>query len=181
MLDIISIFENKLVYIVDIFYGDEKEFDLYLKTIKQIANELGVSKQAVHQKRKTKELSMKLDPFTSTVDGVVYISIDGETLIKQAFLGDCRKAVDDNKPSTVDVNGSSIVDGNVYSFLRITIDILKKQLEEKDIQINKKDDQIAMLQKLLDQQQQLQLADKVQNNSLLEMSDEKKSWKFWKK
>ena len=39
------------------------------KTVKQIADELGVSKQAVHQKRKSKELSTALQPFTSTVDG----------------------------------------------------------------------------------------------------------------
>ena len=37
------------------------------KTVKQIADELGVSKQAVHQKRKSKELSTALQPFTSTV------------------------------------------------------------------------------------------------------------------
>ena len=39
------------------------------KTIKQIADELGVTKQAVHQKRKSKELSTALQPFTTTVDG----------------------------------------------------------------------------------------------------------------
>ena len=39
------------------------------KTVKQIADELGVSKQAVHQKRKSKELSTALQPFTTTVDG----------------------------------------------------------------------------------------------------------------
>lgn len=39
------------------------------KTVKQIADELGVTKQAVHQKRKSKELSTALQPFTTTVDG----------------------------------------------------------------------------------------------------------------
>ena len=34
------------------------------KTVKQIADELGVSKQAVHQKRKSKELSTALQPLT---------------------------------------------------------------------------------------------------------------------
>ena len=77
-----------------------------MKTIKQIADEIGVSKQAVHQKRKSKGLSTALQPFTSTVDGVVYITVDGETLIKQAFSSSSRKAVDvniaDNQPTTVD-------------------------------------------------------------------------------
>ena len=39
------------------------------KTVKQIADVLGVTKQAVHQKRKSKELSTALQPFTTTVDG----------------------------------------------------------------------------------------------------------------
>ena len=44
------------------------------KTVKQIADDLGVSKQAVHQKRKSKELSTALQPFTSTVETVVLLS-----------------------------------------------------------------------------------------------------------
>lgn len=112
------------------------------KTIKQIAEELGVSKQAVHQKRKSKLLSSSLQPFTSIVDGTVYISIDGQNLLKQAFNQDNNKTVDDKLSSTVD--------SNVYTVLKQTIDILTLQLESKD-------KQIAELQKLLDQQQQLQL------------------------
>lgn len=50
------------------------------KTIRQLAEEIGVSKQAVHQKRKSKALSIDLQPFTSTVDGMVYIDSDGEKL-----------------------------------------------------------------------------------------------------
>lgn len=37
------------------------------KTIKQITDEIGISKQAVHQKRKSKLLSTSLQPFTTTV------------------------------------------------------------------------------------------------------------------
>jgi len=71
-----------------------------MKTIKQIADELGVTKQAVHQKRKSKKLSIALQPFTSTVDGVIHISVDGENLIKSAFLQ--KNTV--NKTVNVDVN-----------------------------------------------------------------------------
>lgn len=82
------------------------------KTIKQIAEELGVSKQAVHQKRKSKLLSSSLQPFTSIVDGTVYISIDGQNLLKQAFNQDNNKTVDDKLSSTVD--------SNVYTVLKQT-------------------------------------------------------------
>lgn len=57
------------------------------KTIRQIADEIGVSKQAIHQKiKKNKELSVRLQPFTSTVDGTIYIDIDGENILKSSFL-----------------------------------------------------------------------------------------------
>jgi hypothetical protein len=99
-----------------------------MKTIRQIAEEIGVSKQAVHQKRKSKELSTCLQPFTSTVDGVVYIDEPGETLILQAF---------NKSPSTsftaVDVNEPSTVYGHVDGQI---IEILREQLATKDVQIN---------------------------------------------
>lgn len=133
------------------------------KTIKQIADELGVSKQAVHQKRKSKTLSTALQPFTSIVDGVIYISIDGEKLLKQAFNKNNNKQVDDNKSSTVDSN----VDDNIYSILKETIDNLKQQLEIKDKQISE-------LQKLLDQQQQLQFN---QQKSIPVMTEKLSLWK----
>ena len=138
------------------------------KTIKQIADELGVSKQAVHQKRKSKSLSTALQPFTSTVDGVIYISVDGENILKQAFDKKHSKQVDDNKSSTVD----SCVDDNIYSILKETIDNLKQQLEIKDKQITE-------LQKLLDQQQQLQFN---QQKSIPVMTEKLSLWnKIFKK
>jgi DNA-binding Lrp family transcriptional regulator len=94
-----------------------------MKTIRQIANEIGVSKQAVHQRIRREPLLSSIKPFTSTVNGMVYINEQGETLIKQAFnkiQSTNVYAVDVNKPSTVD---SKIVD------------ILKEQLTEKDRQI----------------------------------------------
>ena len=55
----------------------------YGKTIKEIAEEIGVSKQAIHQKRRKEPLSTDLQLFTSIVDGVIYITVDGEELINQ--------------------------------------------------------------------------------------------------
>lgn len=107
------------------------------KTIKQIAEELGVSKQAVHQKRKNRLLSTALQPFTSTVDGIVYITVDGETLIKQAFSDTERKHVDVNEPTTVD--------GSVYRVLQTTIDTLQEQLAVKDKLIDSQSRQIDEL------------------------------------
>ena len=100
-----------------------------MKTIKQIADEIGVSKQAVHQKRKSKELSTALQPFTSTIDGVVYIEVDGETLIKSAFSAQARKRVDSLFAPTVS-DSFTPVDGQKELY-----NILKAELAAKNEQI----------------------------------------------
>lgn len=112
-----------------------------MKTIKQIADELGVSKQAVHQKRKKEPLSTTLQPFTETVDGAIYISVDGENLIKKAFSR--------NEPSTpidgIDDNEFRSIDGQVSSDFSVVIEVLQKQLEVKDKQISEQQQSIKEL------------------------------------
>ena len=133
------------------------------KTVKQIADELGVSKQAVHQKRKSKELSTALQPFTSTVDGVVYISVDGENLIKQAFLKNDRKQVDGKLSSTVDGSFTTPEDSEVV-FLRGQVEKLQEELEKEREHNREKDKQLLeTLNKLAESQAALsagQAADK---------------------
>lgn len=133
------------------------------KTVKQIADELGVSKQAVHQKRKSKELSTALQPFTSTVDGVVYISVDGENLIKQAFLKSERKQVDGKLSSTVDSSFTPPEDSEVV-FLRGQVEKLQAELEKEREHNREKDKQLLeTLNKLAESQAALsagQAADK---------------------
>lgn len=157
---------------------------LMSKTIKQIADELGVSKQAVHQKRKSKELSTALQPFTSTVDGAIYISVDGEKLIKQAFLNSGCKHVDDNQPSTIYTE----VDSNLYGILKATIDTLQEQLNVKDKQIVELTETIKMQAQSINIYQQKELAGKlIEGKQLINNQDEyeekqvnfKKHW--WQK
>ena len=112
------------------------------KTVKQIADELGVSKQAVHQKRKSKRLSATLQPFTTTVDGIVYIAPEGETLLKQAFLKNDTPAastVDDNKFTPVDGNIDGHVDGSehqLYAILREELAAKNRQIEQLQAQVS---------------------------------------------
>ena len=120
-----------------------------LKTIKEIADEIGVSKQAVWQKIK-KESSIDLRQFTSKKGNTVYVDVDGQKAIKNAFF---------NKTSTtkrqqkvfVDDNLNGSVDGNPEGneeilFLRNLVSELQSEKKE--------------LHKLLDQQQRLALQDK---------------------
>lgn len=63
-----------------------------LKTISEIAKELGVSRQAIHQKiKKDTELSTALQSYLTTVNNVVYISNEGESLIKSALTKNQNK------------------------------------------------------------------------------------------
>ena len=55
-----------------------------MKTIKKIADEIGVSKQAVYKRLKGK-LHTVCAPHVHTDNGVTYISEQGETLIKKDF------------------------------------------------------------------------------------------------
>lgn len=137
------------------------------KTVKQIADELGVTKQAVHQKRKSKELATALQPFTTMVDGVVYISVDGEELIKRAFFKHDCKQVDGSFTTTVDgsftPSFTPLEDGEII-FLRGQVEKLQTELEKEREHNREKDKQLLdTLNKLAESQAALaagQAADK---------------------
>ena len=71
-----------------------------MKTIREIAEEIGVSRQAVYQKINKPPLSKVLQPYVSKENGLLTITFDGEFLIKQAFSNiNCQV-----KPSSVDTS-----------------------------------------------------------------------------
>ena len=107
-----------------------------MKTIRQIADEIGVSKQAVFKKIKREPLSTSLQGLTATVDGRLMVEVDGEKLIKQAFS--------EITPSTPNAEKTAEVDG-VISVLQATIDTLQGQLEVKDRQIEQQAQTITRL------------------------------------
>ena len=116
-----------------------------LKTIRELADELGISKQAIWQKIK-RDASIDLRQFTSTKGNTVYVNVDGQKIIKSMFKNDSstkerqhKDDVDDNEKDDVDTQ-------NEVKFLRNLV---------SEIQSEKKE-----LHKLLDQQQRLALQDK---------------------
>jgi len=131
-----------------------------LKTIRELADEFKVSKQAV-RKRLTDEFRAK---YVETVDSngvkTLVVTVAGYMLLKQHFLG--GKGTD-KIGNNVDGNGGNF---NVTSDFERTVDgvsmlkILEQQLAIKDKQLENKDSQISQMQKLLDQQQRLALQDK---------------------
>ena len=115
-----------------------------MKTIREIADEIGVSKQAVFKKIKREPLSTSLRGLTSTVDGRLTVSVDGEKLIKQAFSQDVPSTDHQPVDGVVDGQVDGPVDGMI-AVLQATIGTLQGQLEVKDRQIEQQAQTITRL------------------------------------
>ena len=115
------------------------------KTIRELADELGVSKQAIWQKIK-RDASIDLRQFTSTKGNTVYVDVDGQKAIKAMFSNDSSTRYRQQKDN-VDDNKKDAVDGqDEVKFLRNLVSEFQSEKKE--------------LHKLLDQQQRLALQDK---------------------
>jgi predicted transcriptional regulator len=118
------------------------------KTIRQIAEELGVSKQAVQKRIKREPLATKLSGLSATVAGTVYISVVGAELIKSDFAADNRQPVADNQPTTNRqpvVGWLSVNPDEVSGQVSALIDTLRGELASKEKQLEIKDKQIEEL------------------------------------
>ena len=163
------------------------------KTIKQIADELGVSKQAVQKRLSREPLYTSVAPYISTIDGVKYIDVVGENLVKSAFS---KSGIDRNDDLSIDKSGLSIDKNNEFTpiieVLQATIDTLKGQLDAKDEQIRGQQAQIEQLTAALQQQtsalesttaaltaaQALHAADK---KTLMLIEDKERKLSFWER
>ena len=107
------------------------------KTIKQIADEIGVSKQTVYKRYKGK-LYTVCAPYAHTEQGVLYIEEQGETLIKQDFLQkEC--SIGAHTYAHTERSNRAVLEqsenAGVVAVLQTTIDTLQGQLAIKDKQI----------------------------------------------
>lgn len=108
-----------------------------MKTIRQIADEIGVSKQAVYKRYKGK-LHTVCAPYAHTEQGALYIEEQGETLIKQDFLHTECSIGAHTDTHTERSNGAALEhpeNVGVIAVLQTTIDTLQGQLAIKDKQI----------------------------------------------
>ena len=108
-----------------------------MKTIRQIADEIGVSKQTVYKRYKGK-LYTVCAPYAHTEQGVLYIEEQGETLIKQDFLQKECSIGAHTYAHTERSNGAALEhpeNVGVIAVLQTTIDTLQGQLAIKDKQI----------------------------------------------
>lgn len=158
------------------------------KTIKKIADELGVSKQAVYKRFKGR-LYTAVAPYTHTDAGILYIEEQGETFIKQDFAGNTA-----SDGAHTDTHTGSHTDTVVDA----VIEMLKKELDEKNEQLRNLEKELAVerqhgreqadkIAALADQAQRLQLA-QMKPVELIGVGDptetepaQKKKWQFWKR
>lgn len=148
-----------------------------MKTVKQIADELGVSKQKVYRFIVRNHITE-----SSEVKQSKLYDETAEMIIKQGILE--NKSYQKSHREVLQKN----IDDTIISLLQKELEQKNEQLKEKDKQISEKDQQIAQLQKLIDQEQQLRMVTE-QKFMLLEeqniepemdTEEEKKWWQFWK-
>ncbi len=111
------------------------------KTIKEIAQELNVSKQAVWQRiKRNKILQKAFDEHSKTFNGTVFIDEKGEEIIKSAYsntvntediINNVDINVDNNKIFTTTIDSNKLIEA-----LEKAMDSLKEQLAVKDKQID---------------------------------------------
>ena len=143
------------------------------KTIRQIADEIGVTRQAVYQKIKSnKSVVKRLQLYTFTVDSTKYYTSDGEKLIKSLFsdkqavnkgvklstdsvyppVNDFTPCKQEKKPINSALSDDTVnkgVNESVNKFTANFTDLFTAQLTEKDKQLAEKDKQIAEKDKQL--------------------------------
>lgn len=140
-------------------------------TIKEIADELGVTKPAV---RKLMDDSFRKQ-FVETTGNTIRINDDGLELIRKHFTGNKAETVSGKKPETE--TGSSRKQSETEtkekeaSFHRDSaekelIDVLKGELAQRN-------NELAEMRKLLDQNQQLLLNAQNENQRLLALQEPK--------
>lgn len=134
-----------------------------MKTLKQLADELSVSKTAIRKKIEKLGFRSRLQK-----DGNQFlVDEELENLIKQAFADHSRTKTETNSETKMETDSETV---------SVLVSILQKELESKN-------EQILHLQKLLDQEQQLRM---ITEQKLLVIEEKKeeeskrKFWNFWK-
>ena len=120
------------------------------KTIKELAEELGVSKTAINKKVSNENRKL----WFSKIGNKFVINETGQKAIKSMFFNENENSnqqlVGEKTKTENHKNANQVPELEVLS-------LLEQQLNQKDMQLQEKDEQIKQMQKLLDQQQQLTL------------------------
>lgn len=142
-----------------------------MKTIKQIADELGVDKQKIYRYIRKNHIN-EVHHEAHQNNKVKYYDEVAEKLIKQAFQAETTSSEVHHEAhhEVLQTTSNDAVD--------VVIEMLRKELEIKNQQIKELNERLAESQRLLNQQQQLNA---VSEQKLLQSEDKKESSSFWTK
>lgn len=119
------------------------------KTIREMAEELGVSKTAIRKKMAVLFANDTGNQLSETVCGIIYISVFGQKLIVEAFSHNQRKPVSAAVSGKLPETGSQLSETGLQqvssevSSVELVIKVLQEQLSVKDSQLSVKDEQLA--------------------------------------
>lgn len=145
------------------------------KTVKELSEQLGVSKPAI-----TKFMSSTFrSKYTKKESNRLLIDIHGVQAIKAHFQDSSHVKSKTNQKLNDNLSKSyRKVNADQEELLYAkdeTIKLLKQQLTEKDKQLKQRSDEIASMHKLMDQNQQLLLNTQAENKRLLSLQMTTKS------
>lgn len=127
------------------------------KTIKQLADELGVSKQAVMYRIKKIEATKENGCLSTKENGVLVVSLAVESLVKEAFNGNDRQTFGDKQPT----KENGVFGGEIIRILQDTITVLQGQLTIKDKQIEELTATVKNLSQSINADRHSELANKL--------------------
>jgi len=120
-----------------------------MKTIRQIADEIGVSKQAIQKRIAREPLCTRLSPYICTKNGTKYIDVDGENMIVSAFVIN-KKNKAHIPPDTASIDGSIDISMDKTSrsidnseHIHTLISMLQHELNVKNEQIQELNSRLA--------------------------------------
>ena len=158
-----------------------------MKTIKQIADEIGVSKTAIFKKIKQEPLQTLLENELTVNGNTVYVSEKGMSIIKSSFFQN-KTQTENQKNSQTEFSKNrkqSETNEVVYDILKETISTLQKQLDAKDLQIQELTAIVKEQAQSINAENKKSLAEKLLEGQQMVYATEqepekKKRWSFWK-
>jgi len=144
-----------------------------MKTIKQIADDIGVSKQAIYDKIKKEPLSSSLKEFTLKLDNTLHYKLDGINLIKSAFNKKEQSSVSSKEPVKLNQVLTQTLQDQI-AFLTEQNNDFRQQLNEERRHNREQADQILQLavnsQKLEGMEKEI----RAMKNSLPKLAEQQK-------
>lgn len=143
------------------------------KTVKQLSEELGVTKQAIFDKKK--QLESELVDLVVKFDGVWYFTLQAETLIKQAF----NKKEPSSALHQLDTKNNTDFIGNLIATLQHQLEVKDRQLETKNKQIEELTQTIKLQAESINANRKNELAGTLIDGQKKLLQDNHKKKKWW--